>query len=52
MLSGRVEVTLSGHSDVLEPGDSIQYDASLPHLVRCEGDEPAQILAVIWSPED
>ena len=50
VLSGRVEVTLSGHSDVLEPGDSIQYDATLPHLVRCEGDEPAQILAVIWSP--
>ncbi len=50
VLSGRVEVTLSGHSDVLEPGDSIQYDATLPHLVRCAGDEPAQILAVIWSP--
>ena len=52
VLSGRMEVTLAGHSDVLEPGDSIQYDASLPHLVRCEGDEPAQILAVIWSPEE
>jgi len=50
VLSGRVEVTLSGHSDALEPGDSIQYDATLPHLVRCVGEEPAQILAVIWNP--
>jgi len=52
VLSGRMEVTLAGHSDVLEPGDSIQYDASLPHVVRCAGEEPAQILAVIWSPEE
>ena len=42
----------AGSAVQLEPGDSIQYDASLPHLVRCEGDEPAQILAVIWSPEE
>jgi transcriptional regulator with XRE-family HTH domain len=51
VLSGRMEVTLAGHSDVLEPGDSIQYDASVPHLVRCVDAEPTQILAVIWSPE-
>jgi transcriptional regulator with XRE-family HTH domain len=49
--SGRMEVHLGEHSDILEPGDSILYDASVPHRVSCHGGEPAQILAVIWSPE-
>lgn len=51
VLSGRMEVLLGGHSDVLEPGDSILYDAALPHRVSCHGGEPAQVLAVIWTPE-
>ncbi len=52
VLSGRMAVFLGDHTDVLEPGDSILYDASVPHRVSCAGDEPAQVLAVIWSPED
>jgi len=51
VISGRMEVLLAGHSDVLEPGDSILYDATLPHRVSCHGGEPAQILAVIWAPD-
>jgi transcriptional regulator with XRE-family HTH domain len=51
VLSGRMEVSLAGHADILEPGDSILYDASVPHRVSCHGGEPAQILAVIWNPE-
>ncbi len=51
VLSGRMEVLLAGHQDVLEPGDSILYDASVPHRVSCLGGEPAQVLAVIWNPE-
>ncbi len=51
VLSGRMEVLLAGHHDVLDPGDSILYDASVPHRVSCHGGEPAQVLAVIWSPE-
>jgi hypothetical protein len=47
-----MEVLLAGHQDVLEPGDSILYDASVPHRVSCCDGEPAQVLAVIWSPED
>ncbi|MDW7710146.1 MAG: cupin domain-containing protein [Deferrisomatales bacterium] len=50
VLSGRMEVRLGGHQDILEPGDSILYDASVPHRVSCHGGEPAQVLAVIWSP--
>lgn len=52
VLSGKMEVYLDGHTDVLEPGDSILYDPSIPHRVACHGGEPAEVLAVIWSPED
>lgn len=52
VLVGKMEVHLDGHTDVLEPGDSIQYDARIPHRVTCHGGEPAEVLAVIWNPED
>jgi len=52
VLSGKMEVHLDGHTDVLEPGDSILYDAGVPHHVACHGGEPAEVLAVIWAPED
>jgi transcriptional regulator with XRE-family HTH domain len=51
VLSGRMEVSLDGHTDILEPGDSIQYDARIPHRVTSHGDGPVQIVAVLWSPE-
>lgn len=51
VLSGRMEVLLAGHRDILEPGDSILYDASVPHRVSCVGGESAQVLAVIWTPQ-
>lgn len=51
VLSGKVEICLDGHTDVLEPGDSIHYHARVPHRVCCHGDEPASMIAVVWSPE-
>lgn len=49
VLSGKMEALVGEASEVLEPGDSIYYDSSVPHLVRAFGDEPAQILAVLTS---
>jgi len=49
VLEGEMEVTLGDHSDVLQPGDAIYYDSSIPHLVQCKGNEKARILAVIYS---
>ena len=49
VLEGQVDVSLSGHTDVLNPGDSIYYDSSLPHAVSCHGDDPATIIAVIYA---
>jgi len=49
VLEGEVKVTLGDHTDVLEPGDSIYYDSSIPHRVECVGTS-AKILAVIYTP--
>jgi quercetin dioxygenase-like cupin family protein len=51
VLEGAMEVTLEDHTEVLYPGDSIYYDSTLPHLVRCHGDQEAVILAVLFAEE-
>jgi len=48
VLEGAMEVILKDHKDVLHPGDSIYYDSSVPHLVRCHGDKETVILAVLY----
>jgi transcriptional regulator with XRE-family HTH domain len=52
VLEGQVEVRLADHTDVLNPGDSIYYDSSLPHIVSCYGDDPATIFAVIYAKKE
>lgn len=47
VLKGSIDVTLWDHTDVLDAGDSIYYESSIPHRVQCHGDSPAEILAVI-----
>ena len=52
VLEGQVEVNLAGHSDILNPGDSIYYDSDLPHVVSCHGETPAKLFAVIYAQKD
>jgi len=52
VLEGEVEVRLGDHTDVLQPGDSIYYDANIPHVVACHGSREAKIVAVIWPGEE
>lgn len=52
VLEGQVEVRLQDHTDILNPGDSIYYDSTLPHVVSCHGSQPARILAVIYAKKD
>lgn len=47
VLSGRLRLTVGGHVSLLEPGDSIYFDAIAPHGMQAEGDVPAVFLAVI-----
>ena len=49
VLKGRLEILFAGSTEILEEGDSIYYDSIHPHLVKPLGNEPAQILAVLYS---
>ena len=47
MVEGEMEVRLGEEIHVLKPGDSIYYDSTVPHLVKCHGKETTKILAVL-----
>jgi len=47
VLRGKMEVRLGEEIHILEPGDSIYYDATVPHLVKCHSREITKILAVL-----
>jgi transcriptional regulator with XRE-family HTH domain len=47
VLSGKVTVCLGDLSDVLEEGDSIYYNSTIPHHVHSADEREALILAVI-----
>ncbi len=49
VLDGKMEVRLGGETHLLEPGDSIYYDSTVPHLVKCGGEKETRILAVLYS---
>jgi transcriptional regulator with XRE-family HTH domain len=44
VLEGTVEVTLGFETHRLRPGDSIRFDAAVPHLVRNAGSGPARCI--------
>ena len=49
VLQGRMEVRLGREIHILEPGDAIYYDSTVPHLVKCHGEENTRILAVLYA---
>ena len=49
VLQGRMEVRLGREIHILEPGDAIYYDSTVPHLVKCHGEENTKILAVLYA---
>ena len=50
VLRGKVRLVYGAQTIVLNPGDSAYYNSVVPHLVACEGDEPAAIHAVVYVP--
>ena len=52
VLEGKIEVSLVDKREILNPGDSIYYDSTMPHVVSCYGKEPATILAVIYAKDE
>lgn len=49
VMEGTMEVRLEEETLLLEPGDSIYYDSTVPHLVTCHGDKKTKILAVLYA---
>ena len=49
VLTGSMEVRLGEEIHVLDPGDAIYYDSTVPHLVKCHGQETTRILAVLYT---
>ena len=49
VLKGKMEVRLGEEIHILEPGDAIYYDSTVPHLVKCHGNETTNILAVLYA---
>ncbi len=49
VLQGKMEVRLRDQIHLLEPGDSIYYDSTVPHLVKCHGGKTTKILAVLYT---
>ncbi len=49
VLTGAMEVRLEEGTHILEPGDSIYYDSTAPHLVKCHGQRETKILAVLFA---
>jgi transcriptional regulator with XRE-family HTH domain len=47
VLEGTMEVRLADETHLLEPGDAIYYDSTVPHLVKCHGKHATKILAVL-----
>jgi mannose-6-phosphate isomerase-like protein (cupin superfamily) len=47
VLSGTVEVELSGRAVRLRPGDALYFDAHLPHRSRSVGPKNAQVLVIV-----
>ena len=52
VLEGKVEVSLLDKTEILNPGDSIYYDSTMPHVISCHGQETATILAVIYAKDE
>ena len=49
VLEGNMGVIYGEERYVLEPGDSIYYDSTVPHLVKCHGDKKTKIVAVFYA---
>ena len=47
MVSGRMRFFIADTDFILAPGDSVYFNASLPHAMQSLDDEPARFLAIV-----
>jgi transcriptional regulator with XRE-family HTH domain len=46
VLTGQMDIRHGSQTQVLEPGDSVYFDASTPHSYRCAGTEKSAVIIV------
>ncbi len=49
VLEGEMRAQVEDQVEILRAGDAVYYDSQSPHLVKCAGNEPAKILAVLYT---
>ena len=49
VLEGEMRAQVGDQVEILKAGDAVYYDSSHPHLVKCHGDTPTKILAVLYT---
>ena len=49
VLEGEMKAQVGNQVEILRAGDAVYYDSSSPHLVKCAGDTPTKILAVLYT---
>jgi len=49
VLEGEMKAQVGEQVEILRAGDAVYYDSSSPHLVKCAGDKPTKILAVLYT---
>jgi len=52
MLTGRIELHIGKRKEVLNPGDCVQFDSTIPHKLTAMTSEPASALVVIATKTD
>ncbi len=50
VLSGKIEVTVGDHVNILHTGDSLHFNSSIRHQLKNIGEEKAELLVVIYGP--
>jgi acetyl-CoA synthetase len=49
VLSGKLRIRIGDHEEILNPGDSIYYNAATPHGMVAIGSEDCRFLAIVIS---
>jgi len=49
VLEGEMRAQVGDQVEILKAGDAVYYDSSSPHLVKCHGNTPTKILAVLYT---
>ena len=52
MIEGRMMLSINGKELILEPGDSIYFDSSLPHGMKALDGKTVKFLAMIIAPQE